>query len=81
MCEKSAPYFPVSRLFGRSDFGDYFGCVYDAASNYIHEVFYLGSDLMCNDATACGGRMYLNIFVGDISERWKSLESEAAMMF
>ena len=35
---------------------------------------------MCNDTTVCDGRMDLKIVVRDLSEQWKYLESESAMM-
>ena len=81
MCEECAPSVPVSRLIGRSSFGDSFGRVNDAASKNIQEVISLRRGLMWNDAAVCGGRMDLNIFVGDLSERWMSLESEPVIMF
>ena len=36
---------------------------------------------MGNYTAVCGGRTYLEISVRDLSDRWKSLESESAMMF
>ena len=36
---------------------------------------------MYNDAVVCGRRVDLKIAVRDISEQWKSLESEYVMMF
>ena len=36
---------------------------------------------MCSYATVWGGRIYFNIVVRGLSGRWKSLESESAMMF
>ena len=38
------------------------------------------SGLVFNDADLCDGRMDLNIVVGYLSEWWKSLDSESAMM-
>ena len=67
MCEECAPSVPVSRLIGCSGFGFSFGRVNNAASNNIQEVISLGRGLMWNDAAVCGARMYLNIFVRDLS--------------
>ena len=35
---------------------------------------------MRNDAAVCGGKVDLKIVVRDLSEQWKYLESESAMM-
>ena len=81
MCEESAPSFAVYILLGCSGFVYSFGSLYDAESKNIHELISMGSGLMCNDSDVGCGSMDLNIFVRDSSERWKSLESESAMMF
>ena len=81
MCEESVPSLPVTILLGHSGFGYCFGRVDDAVSNNIHEVISLVSGLMCNDTNVCCGSMYLKIVVWYLSDRWKSLESESAMMF
>ena len=41
----------------------------------------MGSGLMWNDTDFCGGRMSLNMFVRDLSERWNSLDIKYAVMF
>ena len=65
VCEECAPSFPVSRLLGRSGFGNSFGCVkYDASDN-IQEIIFLGGGLIWNDAAVCGGRMELIFFARD----------------
>ena len=68
-------------MLGRSGFGCSFGCYDDATSDNIYGLISLMSVLMCNDAAVCGGRMDLKIVVRDLSEGWKSLESESVMMF
>ena len=80
MCESCAPSVKVSILFGRSGYGDFFGCVYDAASKNIHEVISLGRCFMCNNTAFCGGKMGLKMFVRDLSERWKSFRTESVMI-
>ena len=40
----------------------------------IHEVFFLGSVFIWNDAAVCGGIMYLKVVVRDLSELWILLE-------
>ena len=50
VCEECAQYFPVSRLLGCSDFGDYLSCVEDAAIDNMQEKVSLGGGLMWNDA-------------------------------
>ena len=36
---------------------------------------------MWNDATVCGGRFWLNIYVSVWSDMWNSCERDSAMMF
>ena len=81
MCEESSPSFPLARLLGCSGFVYSFGRFYEAESKHIHELISLGGGLMCNDSDVCSGSMDLKIFMRDSSERWKSHESESAMMF
>ena len=81
MCEECAPSMPVARLLGRSGFGDFFGRFDDTASDNIQEVISLGSSLTWNYSAVCVGRMSLNMFVRDLSERFKYLESKSSMMF
>ena len=50
MFEECAPPIPVSRLLGRSGFGNTVGCVEAAASDNIQEITFLGGCLMWNDA-------------------------------
>ena len=71
MCEEIATYLSVDRLLCRSGFLDSFSCVDDADSDNIHEIIFLGSGLMCNDAGVCGGRIVLKIVVRNLSERCK----------
>ena len=40
----------------------------------IHEVFFLGSGFIWNDAAVCGGIMYLKVVVRDLSKRWNLFE-------
>ena len=61
VCEKFAPYIPVTRLLGRSGFGNAVGCVEADASEDTLEKTNLGNCLMWNDATVCGGRVRLKI--------------------
>ena len=81
MFEECAPPTPVSRLIGRSGFGDAVGCVKSDASNDIQEIKFLGECLMWNDASVCGGRIWLIFFVSVWSDMWKSREREFVMMF
>ena len=74
MCEKCEQYIPVTRLLGRSVFGDAVGCVEAATSYDTQEITYLGGCLMWTDATVYGGRVCLKIFVRVWSDMWKSLE-------
>ena len=74
MFEKYAPPIPVSRLLGRSGFGDSVGSVEAAAGNDIQEITFLGGFLMWNYAAVCGGRIWLEIFVSICSGLWKSCE-------
>ena len=65
----------------QSGFGDSFDSVnYDDSENILG-VIYLGSSLMWNEATICGGRIYFKIFLSNLSEIWKSLDSKYAIMF
>ena len=50
MFEECAPPIPVSRLIGRSVFGNALGSVEDAASDDIQEITFLGVCLMWNYA-------------------------------
>ena len=75
------PSVLADRLLSHSIFGDSFGRVYHAASNNIHEVISLGSDLARNSTAVFGGRMDLKIVVRNLSDQWKPLESEYAMVF
>ena len=50
------PITPVSRILGRSGFGDAVGSVEAAASDDIQEISFLGSCLMWNDADVCCGK-------------------------
>ena len=65
MCKEYAPYFPVSRIIGRSGSGDSFGHVKDAVGDNIQEIISLGGGLVWNDAAICGWRMGLKILVRD----------------
>ena len=80
MCDQFPPYIPVARLIDCSGFGYSFICVNDSASENIQEIISFGVFFMCNYATVCGGKVDLTIVVRYLSERWKSLESESAMM-
>ena len=80
MCEECAPSVPVTILLGLSGSVDYFGCVYDTDSDNSQEVISLGSGLMWNDADVYGGRIVLEMFVRDLSDRWKSLDIESVMI-
>ena len=63
MFEECAPSIPVARLIGRSGFGDAVGSVKADASDDIQEIPLLGVCLMCNDATVCGGRIWLKFLL------------------
>ena len=63
VCEECAPPLPVTRLLGRSRFGDSFGHVEDVASKNIQEIIILGGGLMWNYAAFCGGRTELKFLV------------------
>ena len=52
MFEECAPPTPVSRLIGRSGFGDAVGSVEAATRDDIQEITFLGVYLMWNDAAA-----------------------------
>ena len=65
MCEERVTYLTVTTLLGCSDFVNYFGHLEDYASDNIQEIIFLGSGLMWNDATVCGGIMELKISVKD----------------
>ena len=56
MLEECAPPIPVSRLLGRSGFGNAVGTVEASARNNSQEIIFLGGCLMWNDAAVCGGR-------------------------
>ena len=62
MFEECEPTIPVSRLLGRSGFGDAVGSVKAAASDDIQEITFLGRCLMWNDAAVYGGRIWLKLF-------------------
>ena len=79
MFEECAPPIPVSRLLGRSGFGDAVGSVEAAVSNDIQEIILLGGCLMWDNAAVCCGRIWLKCFVSVWSDLWKSLERESAM--
>ena len=81
MLEECAPPFPVSRLLGRSGFGDSVGSVKAADSDEIQEIMFLDSCLMWNNANVCCGNIWLKMFVRVWSDLWKSLEREPTMMF
>ena len=81
MFEECAPPIPVARLLGRSGFGDAVGSVDDAASGNIQEITFMSDCLMWNNAAACGGRIWLRIFVSFWSDLWKSRKRESAIMF
>ena len=53
---------------------------YDASNN-IQEVISLGSGLMWNNVTLCGGRMGLKILVRDSYDMCKSLKINSNVMF
>ena len=76
-----ALYIPVSRLLGRSGFGDAVGCVDDDNSNDIQDITFLGGFSMWNDAAVCGGRIWLKVFVSVWSDMWKYRERESVMIF
>ena len=59
MLEECAPSIPVSRILGRSGFGDAVGSVEAAASDDIQEITFLGSSLMWDDAAVCCCRIWL----------------------
>ena len=40
----------------------------------------MGNVLKWNDSTVCGGRMCLKMFVRNLYDRWKSLESESVII-
>ena len=63
MCEEFSPPIPVSRLLGRSGFGNAVVCVEDDASNNIQEIMSLEGCLMWNHAAVYGGRVRLDFFV------------------
>ena len=81
MFEECDPPTPVSRLLGRSGFGDSVGSVEAVASDDIQEITSLGGCLMWNDASVCCGRIWLKYFVSVWSDLRKSLERESAMIF
>ena len=81
MFEEYSPPFPVAILIGRSGFGDAVGSVEAAASDDIQEMMFLGSCLMWNNAAVCCGKIWSKIFVRVLSDLWKSLERESAMIF
>ena len=81
MCKQCEPSVPVTRLIGRSDIGDSFGRVKDAASNNIHNIITLSRSFAWNYVAVCGGRISLKILVKDSSDMWKYLKSESAIMF
>ena len=63
VCDKCAPYIPVTRLIVRSGFGDDVGCIKAAARNDTQEITSLDSCLIWKNATVCDGRVWLNISV------------------
>ena len=65
MCKQCEPSVPVTRLIGRSDIGDSFGRVKDAASNNIHNIITLSRSFAWNYVAVCGGRISLKILVKD----------------
>ena len=79
--QRNVPHLSQFRLLGYSGFVDAIGSVEAAASDYIQEITFLGSCLMCNDAAVCCGRIWLNFFVRVWSDLWKFLERESAIMF
>ena len=81
MFEECATPIPVSRLIGHSGFENDVGSVEADARNDIQEITLLGGCLMWNDATVCGGKIRLNVFVSVWYNLWKSRERESAMMF
>ena len=81
MFEEFTPPIPVSRLLGRSGFGNAVGCVKAATSDDTEKIKFLDGCLMWNDAAVCGGRIWLNFFVSVWSNMWKSCERESVMMF
>ena len=81
MCEKCAPFIPVTRLLGLSGFGYDAGCIEAAVSDDKHEIMSLGRFLIWKYAAVCGGRVWLNICVNVWSDMWKSHEREFAIMF
>ena len=81
MFEECATPIPVSRLIGHSGFENDVGSVEADARNDIQEITLLGGCLMWNDATVCGGKIWLNVFVSVWYNLWKSCERESAMMF
>ena len=81
MFEECDPPIPVSRLLGRSGFGDVIGSVEAAASDDIQDITFLGRCLMWNNDAVCCGKIWSKMFVRVWSDLWKSLERESAMMF
>ena len=62
VCEKFATSILVTRLIGRSGFGDTVGCVKAASIDYTQEITSLGVCLMWNNAVVCGGKVRLKYF-------------------
>ena len=81
MCDKCAPSTTVTRLLGRSGFGNTVGSIEAAASEYTQEIASLNGRLMQKNDSVCVRRVRLKIFVRVWSDKWKSLEREFAMMF
>ena len=81
MLEECAPPFPVTRLLGRSGFGNDVGIIEATASDDIQEITFLGSCLMWNNAAVFCGMIWLKMFVRVWSDLWKSLQSESVMIF
>ena len=73
MCEECAPSLSVDRMLGhsgRSGFSDDVGYVDDSTSYNTHEIMFLGSCLIWNDAAVCGERIRANVFVRVLSDMW-----------
>ena len=74
MFEECSPPFSVAILIGRSGFGDAVVSIEADTSDDIHEITFLDSCLMCNNAAICCGTIWSKMFVRVWSDLWKSLE-------
>ena len=81
MVYECSPLVPSDRLIERGDFVDYFGHAEDFSRINIEEVISTISGLMCNDAAVCGGRRSMKIWMLDLSEMWKDLNSKYDIIF